>query len=149
MDVEHWKKVINFLIPLVSFYVPPPWKHQKTREVSWSFQGEYRKTSGMKWIKKNVTFSSLISLAVEYLLKVNKKDTRTNFITCSLENVIFCAIWYHLYNLKNVKNIHARVLLLVKLQALYKWYQIAQCITINLRISYYNFPRLLHRCSLL
>ena len=31
--------------------------------------------------------------------------------------VMFCAIWYHLYNLKNVKNTHGRVLLLVKLQA--------------------------------
>ena len=57
--------------------------------------------------------------------------------------VIPCANWYHLYNLKNVKNIHRGVLLLVKLQActftksktppwlfftffkLYKWYQIA------------------------
>ena len=28
-----------------------------------------------------------------------------------------CAIWYHLYNLKNVKNTHWRVLILVKLQA--------------------------------
>ena len=49
------------------------------------------------------------------------------------------AIWYHLHNLKNVKNTHGRVLLLVKLQAfsippwvfftffkLNKWYQIAQ-----------------------
>ena len=58
-----------------------------------------------------------------------------------------CAIWYHLYNLRNVKNTYERVLLLVKLQAtlrkawnftksntapwiyftffkLYKWYQI-------------------------
>ena len=26
------------------------------------------------------------------------------------------AIWHHLYNLKNVKNTHGRVLLLVKLQ---------------------------------
>ena len=32
--------------------------------------------------------------------------------------VMRCAIWYHLYNLKNVKNTHGRVLLLVKLQAL-------------------------------
>ena len=61
------------------------------------------------------------------------------------------AIWYHLYNLKNVKKTHGGVLLLVKLQALsrlldftksnsppwvfftlfklYKWYQIAQRIT--------------------
>ena len=28
-----------------------------------------------------------------------------------------CTIWYHLYNLKNVKNIHGGVLPLVKLQA--------------------------------
>ena len=27
-----------------------------------------------------------------------------------------CAIWYHLYNLKNVKNTHGEMLLLVKLQ---------------------------------
>ena len=32
-------------------------------------------------------------------------------------NVVHCAIWYHLYNLKNVKNIHGGVLILVKLQA--------------------------------
>ena len=60
-----------------------------------------------------------------------------------------CAIWYHLYNLKNVKNTHEGVLLLVELQVpprnftksntrpwmfftflklYYKWYQIAQSI---------------------
>ena len=50
-----------------------------------------------------------------------------------------CAIWYHLYNLKNGKNIHGGVLLLVTLLKvtllseciltflkLYKWYQIAR-----------------------
>ena len=30
---------------------------------------------------------------------------------------MFCAIWYILYKLKNVKNTHRGVLLLVKLQA--------------------------------
>ena len=30
---------------------------------------------------------------------------------------MFCAIWYHLHNLKDVKNIHEGVLLFVKLQA--------------------------------
>ena len=30
--------------------------------------------------------------------------------------VMRCSIWYHLYNLKNVKNTHVGVLLLVKLQ---------------------------------
>ena len=35
---------------------------------------------------------------------------------CSI--VVRCAIWYHLYNLKNVKNTHGGVLILVTLQAL-------------------------------
>ena len=30
--------------------------------------------------------------------------------------MVRCAIWYHLYNLKNVKNTHGGVLILVKLQ---------------------------------
>ena len=30
--------------------------------------------------------------------------------------VMLCAIWYHLYILKNLKNTHGGVLLLVKLQ---------------------------------
>ena len=60
-----------------------------------------------------------------------------------------CVIWYHLYNLKSLKNTHGGVFFVVKLQALaynltknntppwefftffnlYKWYQIAQSIT--------------------
>ena len=54
-----------------------------------------------------------------------------------------CAIWYRLYNFKNLKNTHGGVLLLLKLQAkatllhgcfscffkLCKWYQIVQSIT--------------------
>ena len=52
---------------------------------------------------------------------------------------MFCAIWYHSYNLKNVKNTHGGVLLLMKSNTpprvfftflkLYKLYQIAQNIT--------------------
>ena len=34
-----------------------------------------------------------------------------------LTYAVVCAIWYHPYNLKNVKNSHGEVLLLVKLQA--------------------------------
>ena len=64
---------------------------------------------------------------------------------------MLCAIRYHLYNLKNVKNTHGGMLLLVKLQAevcnftkgntppwvffkffkFYKWYQIAQHTTLT------------------
>ena len=31
--------------------------------------------------------------------------------------MMFCAIWYIMYNLKNVRNTHGGVLLLIKLQA--------------------------------
>ena len=68
-------------------------------------------------------------------------------------NVMLCTIWYHFYNLKNVKNTNRGVLLLVKLQVeasnftksgtppwmcftffkLCKWYQIAQ------RTTHVNF----------
>ena len=62
---------------------------------------------------------------------------------------MFCAIWSHLYNLKNVKNTDRVVLLLVKLQVtrsnippwvfftffkLYKWYEIVQRITYRLSL---------------
>ena len=64
------------------------------------------------------------------------------------------AIWYDLYNLKNVKNTPGGVLILVKLQAsakintppwvlftflkLYKWYQIAQRTTYQVKESGYH-----------
>ena len=35
-----------------------------------------------------------------------------------MKYVVRCAIWYHLYNLKNVKNAHGGLLILAKLQAL-------------------------------
>ena len=48
-------------------------------------------------------------------------------------SAVLCTIRYHLYNLKNVKNTHGGVLILLKFPAsafkLYKWYQIAQRIT--------------------
>ena len=47
-----------------------------------------------------------------------------------------CAVWYHLYNLKNVKNIHEGVLLKVKgvfhVFELYKSYQTVK------RTTYYQ-----------
>ena len=77
--------------------------------------------------------------------------TTNNYNTCVMRWVI----WYHLYNLKNMKNTDGGVLILVKLQAkaynfikintptwvfstffeLYKWYLIAQ------RTAYYPIFR--------
>ena len=56
------------------------------------------------------------------MFKVNNKNTKatsqTNVFIVNFEqvNVMRCAIWYHLYNLKNVKNTHGGVLILAKLQ---------------------------------
>ena len=101
-----------------------------------------------------------ISLYYEYFPETLEKCTRFPKFTLLLVLVIYvlmerlylvrCPIWYHLHNLKNVKNTHKGVLLLVvKMQALacnfaksntppcvffsffklYKCYQIAQSIT--------------------
>ena len=35
-------------------------------------------------------------------------------VKSNIEYVTLCAIWYHFYNLKNVKNTHGRMLLLVE-----------------------------------
>ena len=55
------------------------------------------------------------------MLNLHFVKTRTLFQESILEPIntilVRCAIWYHLYNLKNVKNTHGGVLLLVKLQA--------------------------------
>ena len=51
-------------------------------------------------------------------------------------SVVRCAIWYHLYKLKSVKNTHGEVLksnippwVFFRFSKLYKWYEIAQNIT--------------------
>ena len=45
-----------------------------------------------------------------------EKEVKTDS-SATASYVVRCAIWYHLYNLKNVKNTHGGVLILVKLQA--------------------------------
>ena len=78
------------------------------------------------------------------------------------QNLMRCAISYHLYNLKNVKNTHGGVFLLVKacnftkssippwvfftLFKLYKWYQIAQNITYGISDSAF-LSAYMHRIS--
>ena len=58
--------------------------------------------------------------------------------------VMRCVIWYHLHNLKNVKNIHGGVLILVTPRWVFftffklcNWYQIAQ------RITFFFFDKVL------
>ena len=77
------------------------------------------------------------------------KNVETGPWSLDLKNVMLCAIWNHLHNLRNVKNALGKLLPLVKFQAkasnftksntppwvfitffkLYKWYQIAQRIS--------------------
>ena len=56
---------------------------------------------------------SLIHL--RYLICFNSE--RAIFPVFGPQYVMRCAIWYRLYNFKNVKNSHRGVLILVKLQA--------------------------------
>ena len=76
-----------------------------------------------------------LEIPVTYTLNGHEKAVK-RMKSKLYKDVMRCAIWYHLYNLKNVKNTHGGVLTLVKLQAktwvfftffkLYKWYQMAQ-----------------------
>ena len=58
-----------------------------------------------------LTFLSLKRVGI--VTRVNENPSKNE----ASSHVMLCAIWYHLYNLKNTKNTHGAVLLLVKLQA--------------------------------
>ena len=51
-------------------------------------------------------------------------------------SVMCCVIWYHLYYLKNVKNTHGGILLLVRLQASVFW--IVQMVPYRATLNIYN-----------
>ena len=65
------------------------------------------------------------------------------FYGLKFECVILCAIWYHLYNFKKVKNNEGGVLLLVKLQAevcvngtnLHKTYIVLKVVAMTIIVS--------------
>ena len=54
----------------------------------------------------------ILSLPLTYIFQ---KLVDMVYILSGIVYVMYCAIWYHLYNLKYVKNTHGGVLLLVKL----------------------------------
>ena len=92
-----------------------------------------------------IQFFETMPQALFLLVKVRVKKIM-HFYNSDYANVMRCVIWYHLYNLKSVKNTDEELLILVKLQALacnftkiktppwvfftlfklYKLYQIAQ-----------------------
>ena len=55
-----------------------------------------------------------IGTVQEYLLGPLTVFKKLQFFTCTYKTL--CAIWYHLYNLKNLKNTHERVLLSVRIR---------------------------------
>ena len=100
-----------------------------------------------------------VSQIVFHVLAIQKLDSNCLFFIYHLfydqaVYVVCCAIWYHLYNLKNVKNTHGGVLLLVKLQKsntppwvfltffkLCKWHQIAQSVTYSIAFIHLGIHR--------
>ena len=62
--------------------------------------------------------SYLNYLTIAYY-KFSAKILSLNHLNYSYHSlyVMFCAIWYHLHNLKNVKNTHGGVILAMKLQS--------------------------------
>ena len=56
-------------------------------------------------------------LFIEHVPQCRGHHGKTNKNLIVVSHVVLCAIWYHSYNLKSVKNTHGVVLLLVKLQA--------------------------------
>ena len=72
-----------------------------------------------------LTYASMKDLLPELLLQTHT-EVHTRAVLSSYYwigaglDVMFCAIWHHLFNLKNVKNTHGGVLLLVKLQGFSK-----------------------------
>ena len=53
---------------------------------------------------------------ISLLLSMKLRFSAVGFLL-KFKNVMRCAIWYHLFNLKNVKSTHGGVLIIVKLQA--------------------------------
>ena len=60
----------------------------------------------------------VLFIMLEFFMIRNITTKVKKYIEKVEKYVMFCAIWYHLYNLKNIKNTNGGVLLLVRLQAL-------------------------------
>ena len=91
-------------------------------QVPLTFRDEWRVTVVYRVYKlsrlcrrKPLEFWSDMVCLVQYEKRINCKKSNTD---SNISHQTLCAIWYHLHNLKNVKNTHGGVLLLVKLQVL-------------------------------
>ena len=64
-------------------------------------------------INDNINNNSFLHL-IHLSFASNDLSAMCLYYTYQDSYVMRCAIWYHLYNLKNVKNTHGGVLILVK-----------------------------------
>ena len=91
-------------------------------EVSINIQGSMRQAWGKSLIIYNINFvktSTECCFSTWHCLYRCRLYHHCSNQQCNsvLNMWCFCAIWYNLYDLKNVKNTHGGMLLLVKLQA--------------------------------
>ena len=61
-------------------------------------------------------FDHSVGLALKGITFTKRTLVNLNNCYCMKKNVMLCAIWYHFFNLKNVKSTPRKVQLLVKLQ---------------------------------
>ena len=80
------------------------------------FSADYEKMILLGDFNVEVNDNHMKSFCENYDLKDLMKQPACYKNPSNPTYVVCCAIWYHLYNLKNEKNTHGGVLLLVKLQ---------------------------------
>ena len=71
----------------------------------------------LDWIRRDTPYLSVFSPnAWKCRINSDQNNSEYGYFLCMLNHsqlfVMRCAIWYHLYNIKNAKNIHGAVLLL-------------------------------------
>ena len=116
---SHWGKLVErcspfihkwYKITIVNIF-PQVYTRKKTLgKVNAIFQGLFQSNFDIVLVTK-VGSSGLLNrvLSIPGIIM--------EFFVCQGVYVVCCAIWYHLYNLKNMKNTHGAVLILVKSQA--------------------------------
>ena len=119
------KVLLTHFSTMFHFYTP--WKRQKTFGFL-AFSGGIEMEHSVKMVnseKKLIyhfwdfsgVFETFLSANVKSKFIIERVVTSTSINEFGIKYVVRCAIWYHFYNLKNVKNTHGGVMILVKLQA--------------------------------
>ena len=126
---------INLIFPIIHFFISPN-SQDKNLNILRTKIAFKMKQKAFFIILKRISLKQIKQIYSE-----GENPTLNNLTDLNMVHVMRCTIWYHLYNLKNMENIHGGVLLLVKLQAscnftkgntppwifftffkLYKWY---------------------------